>query len=385
MPAMPDFSQHNEEVKQIWASYQAGCPLRVPFGRLGTNSRIWILDPRLNHDGVTWKAFSSDPELMFTTHLKYKYYLVHNIPQDIEMGIPEKNWEASTEFGNVIEEAWLGCEVIYPAGQVSATVPRYSGDRKEQIFEQGLPTPFSGIMGQVREFHHYFVEKSKHFEFHGRPVSITPPTPLGTDGPFTVAIGVRGTELLEDMLIDEDYYHRLMDFITEAIIRRILAWRQWLGVDLCPSQGGFADDAIQFLSVGQYRQNVLPYHQRLMSALYGAGPHSMHLCGSVQRHFPTLVQSLNINSFDTGYPICFDSLRDEVGEEVEILGGVPVNELLSGTAAQVFASAKAILQSGVIRGGRFVMKEANNLPPRVPIENISAVYAAVKQFGRYSY
>ncbi len=339
----------------------------------------------MNTEGVTWKAFTNDPELMFQTHLKYQYYLVHNIPQDIEMGIPEKCWQAGTEFGNVIEEAWLGCELVDPEGQVTATVPRYTGGRKEEIFEGGLPGPFDGIMGQVHEYYQYFVNKSQNFEFYGRPVKVSQPSPLGTDGPFTVAIGVRGTELLEDMLLDEDYYHRLMDFITGAIIRRIMAWRATLGVDPRPPRGGFADDAIQFLSTRLYQEKVLPYHKRLLAALYSAGPHSIHLCGNVQRHFPMIIQELNVKSFDTGFPINFDNLRDEVGEDVEILGGVPVNELLAGSPEQVFTSTKAILQSGILRGGRFVMKEANNLPPCVPLTNIAAMYAAVKTFGISQY
>ena len=357
----------------------------MPFGRLGTNSRIWILNPQLNTDGITWKAFTNDPELMFTTHLKYKYYLVHHIPQDIEMGIPEKCWEVGTEFGNVTEEAWLGCELVDPEGQVTATLPHYNDSRKEEIFERGMPGPFEGIMDQVREYYEYFVHRSHHFEYFGRPVTVNPPSPLGTDGPFTVAIGVRGTQLLEDMLLDEDYYFRLMDFITEAIILRITAWRAFLGADLRPPQGGFADDAIQFLSTRLYQEKVLPYHRRLLSALYGEGPHSMHLCGNVQRHFPTIIKELNVKSFDTGFPINFNSLRDEIGEDVEILGGVPVNELLTGKPEQVFDSTKAILQSGILRGGRFVMKEANNLPPGVPLSNLAAMYSAVKTFGVYQY
>ena len=156
------------------------------------------------------------------------------------------------------------------------------------------------------------------------------PYPVGTDGPFTVAIGVRGTELLEDMLLDKDYYHRLMDFIVEAIIQHVRAWRAYLGVELKPVRVNFADDDIQYLSLRQYQELVLPYHRRLMAALYGPGPHAMHLCGNVQRHLPTIAKELNVKSFDTGFPLDFSTLRDEVGEDVEIQGGVPVAELQRG-------------------------------------------------------
>jgi hypothetical protein len=34
-------------------------------------------------------------------------------------------------------------------------------------------------------------------------------------------------------------------------------------------------------------------------------------------------------------------------------------------------------------GGRFILQEANNLPPCVPIENLAAVYAVCQEDGRY--
>lgn len=378
-----DFSRHNEEVRLVWDSYHNGRPVRVPVGPLGINSRVWMQDPHLNKEGITWEQLCSNPEVMFQTCLKYSHYVAHNIPQDCEMGIPASHWEVHLEFGNVWEEAWLGCEILYPQGQVSATVPLFSGARKEKIFERGMPGPFDGFAARIREFHEYFVEHARNFEFYHRPVKVMAPYPVGTDGPFTVAVGVRGTELLEDMLQDENYYHRLMDFIVEAIIQRVQGWRVYLGDEMSPPQFSFADDAIQYLSLRIYRELVLPYHQRLLAALGGKGPHSMHLCGNVQRHLPTIAKELNVDSFDTGFPINFSTLRDELGESVEIRGGIRADDLLQGTSTQIFAKAEAILKSGIMRGGRFILKEANNLPPQTPLENLEAMYAAAKAFGKY--
>lgn len=93
---------------------------------------------------------------------------------------------------------------------------------------------------------------------------------------------------------------------------------------------------------------------------------------------------LNVKSADTGYPIDFKTLGDEIGEDVEINGGVTVSELMASTPEQVNARADEILQSGILRGGRFVMKEANNVPPGMPLKNLAAVYSAVRKFGVYS-
>ena len=378
-----DFTQHNEEVSRVWETYQAGHPIRVPFGPLGINPRIWLLDPHLNTDGITWEQFSSDPEVMFQTCLAYSYYVAHAIPQDCEMGIPQSHWNIHNDFGNVWEEAWFGCDIVYPQGQVSATLPRYPGKHKEEIFERGIPGPFDGFCGQIREFYEYFVERARHYEFHNRPIKVLAPYPVGTDGPFTVAFGLRGPELLEDMLLDEDYYHRLMDFIVDAIIRRVHAWKAYLGEDLPQVRIGFADDDIQYLSLRHYRELVLPFHKRLLNEVYGKGPHAMHLCGNVQRHLATIARELNVNSFDTGFPINFNTLRDEVGEAVEIQGGVPVGDLLQKSPDDIFARSADILKSGILRGKRFILKEANNLPPQTPVQSIVAMYTAARTYGRY--
>jgi len=374
-----DYTRHNEEARQVWEAYQAGRPIRPPM-LLTSVQRIWVLDPSLNRQGITWKQYLNDPRCMFEVSLAHRYHVAHAIPQDVEMGIPAESWNVALEFGNVVEEAWLGCEILYPEDQIATTRPRYAGESKEVVFERGLPNPFGGFMGKIRADYEEIRAMAEETEYYGRPVLLHPPIPTSTDGPLTVANGLRGMQLFEDMFSDEDYYHRLMDFVTTAIIARVLAWRAYLGQDPRPEQGGFADDAIQFLSVKTYREKVLPYHKRLFSALFGAGPHSIHLCGNVQRHFPLLVRELSIQSFDTGFPINFATMRDEVGPEVEIQGGLPVADLVAGPPASIAKKTRAILQSGIARGGRFILKEANDLPPCVPAANLQAMYAAAREF-----
>lgn len=376
-----DFAEHNAEVKHVWDAYNLGNPIRVPM-TLGMGPRILLMNPKLNTEGITWEEFSNDPELMFQTWLKYKYYVHHNIPHDIEMGIPSQ-WDIYVEFVNIFEAAWFGCDIYYPEGQCTAAKPRYTGDRRNEIFDRGIPSPFDGFMARVREYYEYFVDRAKNIEFHNRPVYVYPPSPLNTHGPLTIAVDLRGSEIFTDMLIDEDYYHKLMSFITEAVIARILAWREYLGIDLRPQVGAWTDDAIQMISVDTFKTHVLPYHRRLIEALWGEGPHSLHLCGNVQRHLPMLIHELNVKTFDTGFPISFSTLREEVGDDVTIYGGVRVSTLLNGNPEDVQNEARDILMSGIMRGGKFIMKEANNLPPCVPIENISAMYSAVKEYGKY--
>ncbi len=50
---------------------------------------------------------------------------------------------------------------------------------------------------------------------------------------------------------------------------------------------------------------------------------------------------------------------------------------------QVHERTREILQSGIMKGGRFILREGNNLPPLVPEENLAAFYAAALEFGQY--
>ncbi|HQI75774.1 MAG TPA: uroporphyrinogen decarboxylase family protein, partial [Candidatus Latescibacteria bacterium] len=50
----------------------------------------------------------------------------------------------------------------------------------------------------------------------------------------------------------------------------------------------------------------------------------------------------------------------------------------------VRAEVKRILGSGIMEGGRFVLREGNNLAPGVPMENLRAMWDAVHEFGTYA-
>jgi len=88
-------------------------------------------------------------------------------------------------------------------------------------------------------------------------------------------------------------------------------------------------------------------------------------------------------SFDTGFPVDHGGLRRELGPDVEILGGPEAPLLRGGTAEEVYARTRDILRSGVMDGGRFVLREANNLPPCCPEANLDAMYRACLEHGVY--
>ncbi|MCM8762363.1 MAG: hypothetical protein NC929_03490, partial [Candidatus Omnitrophica bacterium] len=213
----------------------------------------------------------------------------------------------------------------------------------------------------------------------------------GTDGPFTVAGKLRGlTEIFFDMVDDEKYFFDLMNFVTENIIRRMKEIRKWRWkkngekeINFKTEHFGFADDLIANLSVERYRDFVFPFHKRIVDEFSDGSSVGIHLCGNASHLFKFLKENLNIYSFDTGFPIDFKKIREELGEDVEILGGPNIVLLKNGTQHDIIKEVKRICESGIMKGKRFIMREGNNLAPLTPIENIVSMYQATKIYGRY--
>jgi uroporphyrinogen-III decarboxylase len=212
----------------------------------------------------------------------------------------------------------------------------------------------------------------------GRPVKFDPAAPLssflGTDGPLTVATNLRGTELYSDFYSDPEYVHQLLDFIAEGTIARIRAQRRFFGIPEKTETWGYADDAVQMLSTDMVREFIVPVHRKMKEALTTGDRISIHLCGDATRHFKLLRDELGVYSFDTGFPVDFAWLRQELGPEVEILGGPRTTLLHDGAPEQVSREVRRILESGIMEGGRFILREANDLAPGTPLQNLAAMY-----------
>jgi hypothetical protein len=334
---------------------------------------------------VDFAEFSNDLDVMLQCKVEHQWWIRHNVVFDAEMGMPAKGWSVGVDFQNYYEAAWFGCPIEYHQNEVPDARPILTNGRKRQLFDRGLPNPFGGLMGKNKEFYeHMLRRKQQGYTYRGLPIVSVGPCGLGTDGPLTVACCLRGaSELCLDFYEDPRYVEELLDFITDATIARIKAWRKYLGQPEITDSWGFADDSVQLLSCDLYRQFVLPCHKRLVAAFSRKGPNSMHLCGDASRLFKTLREELNITTFDTGFPIDLAKMTRELGPEVRLQGGIHVTALRDGSPQTVREECRRILLSGVKQNKKFIFREGNNLAPHTPLENIRAMYDAVKEFGKY--
>jgi hypothetical protein len=129
---------------------------------------------------------------------------------------------------------------------------------------------------------------------------------------------------------------------------------------------------------------VLPSHRRLIDELSdGKAPNAIRLCGDATHHFGFLRDELDVQSFDTGFPVDFGQLRAGLGPDIEIKGGPSVMFLQGATPEQVRQEVRRILTTGVAEGRRLILREGNNLPPDVALETLWAFYDAVRDYGAY--
>ncbi len=371
------------EKSAIWDAYFARRPTRVPM-RLNTNPRVVFPDPQWNPEGFTFEDAARDPETHVEIALRHELYRREVIgPRSDLPTEPPEEWAINFWCYNVYEAAALGAEVVYPPDQVPVTPSFLDEANKREIFEVEVEKPLE--LPFIRDglaFWHEMERICRDRRFEGRPVRLVPWELIFSDGPLTVACNIRGGDILAELVTDPEYAQELLAFLVRAAALRRQALWDYFG-DRLPRANGLADDSCALISPKMYRECVLPHHR----AWYDAGPEgsvrTMHLCGDATRHFGAIRSELGVSSFDTGFPIDFRAMREELGPDVELTGGPEVALLLEGTPDDVFERARVILESGVKDGGRFVLQEGNNLPPFVPLENLDAMYRACLEFGEY--
>lgn len=375
----------NPEKESIWSAYHARRPIRVPV-TYGVNPRVVVLDEKWNPAGISFEEYWRNPRAAAQIQLRFMDYQAEylNNYRDMPLGRP-KQYEFYVDNQNVYDAAYFGCPVHFRDGQVADAGMILEGQDKHRIFEMDLDHPLENpFIKEVLARYEGLKAAVAKLPDVGVQFTVRPPL-MGFDGTLTIAACLRGTEIFTDLYEDLQYVRRLFDFIHKGVRLRNQALCELFGQPFCKEQcAWFADDSIQLISLEMYKEVVLPYHRQWYEQFSKTGPHSIHLCGNAGRHFPTIRKELNVYTFDTGFPLDHGLIRRQLGPDVEIYGGPEVGLLVGGTAEQVYQRAKEILLSGIKEGGRFVLREGNNLPPRVPDANLAAMYKAALDFGGYS-
>ena len=375
------------EKAAVWKAYHDRRPTRVPL-RWNVNPRIVVLNPALNPEGWTFEQYCTDPMVNIRARIRYQETVcsVLSTVSDASSALPAK-WTVAADVQNTYDAAYFGGTLSFRDGQV----PGCESFLTESDFDSFLARDFSDVLNNpfIKErlaFRAKLVKAAETFRYLDRPVHVVPYT-LGFDGPVTAAAAIFGTDFFILLGEDPEKASRIIEKITRECIRRNKLLYKMAGYPDMLEGGFFADDSIQLIGLDTYEKYILPWHEFYYDSIYSSKPadrsRHIHLCGDATRHFKLIRDRIGVYSFDTGYPVDHGALRQELGPDVEISGGPVVSLLQSASPAACAAEARRILKSGVMTGGRFILQEANNLPPCVPIENLAAVYAVCQEDGRY--
>ena len=383
-----NYEKHNEEVRRLQRQAEEGKCERVMMG-LAMNPRMILSDPMLNSERTTFEEYFQNPQVMLEIQCRFREYSAECLISDRIMGFENvREILPYPDFQNVLEGVSLGCGIAFHGCNEPGTRVCADETTKYALLDNTRPLtdPLGGIIGTMLSHYEFFQDKRKEgYTYKGKPLGSPGMSGAGTDGPFTVACNLVGaTQACMDLYADPDFMKELLDYITETVIVRVKALRRYYGQPEKSKSFGFADDSIAMLSLDTYTELILPYHKRLMRELStGEEPSFVHLCGDASRFFPTLVRELNVNSFDTGFPIDHGKVVRELGPDIAVRGGVHVETLRTGTAEEIQRATKAILDAVKPYTRRFTIAEANNLSPGTPPENLIAMHEAVRRYGRY--
>lgn len=355
--------------------------------RWNTNIRVILLNPALNPEGYTFEQYFKDPIVTMTVQARHAEYwsTVMSRVCDNSSKLPDK-WSCGVDTLNTYDGAYFGSPVVYDAGQVPSNVSFMTEADVDGFLRRDFSRPLenSWVLEKLK-LREEMVKAARDFKYAGRGVDVRP-FELGFDGPVTIGAVLMGTDLFSLLGAEPAKAVAFMRKIMEAVVVRNQALTNLHGKWQKGDWGWAADDSIQLLSAGMYEELILPLHEWWYSAISNATPasnaRSIHLCGDVMRHLPILHRKLGVTSFDTGFPIDFGRVRRELGPDVEISGGPHVALLTNGTPDECAKRTKEILLSGVKEGGRFILQEGNNLPPRCPMENLKAVYESCLEHGK---
>jgi uroporphyrinogen-III decarboxylase len=144
-----------------------------------------------------------------------------------------------------------------------------------------------------------------------------------------------------------------------------------------------------FISPKTYRDLYQPFNKAVNDWVHKntAWKTFIHSCGSIRALLPDFIAA----GFDILNPVqCSaagmapEELKREFGDRLTFWGGGvdTQNTLPFGTAEDVRNEVRSRLKI-FGKGGGYVFDAIHNIQARVPVENVLAMYEAVREYGRY--
>ena len=202
-------------------------------------------------------------------------------------------------FGTIVTASAFGCKVEYfPKADPAANPRHYPVQTADDVRRlEPINPEQDGLMPKVLEFLRHM--KANSF----LPVGIT-----DFQGPLTTANQLMGYDKLIYLMFDHpELMHRLMEIVTESLIRWVKKQKEVIGEPLnwCISDQQvytganagvwFSDDDAVLMSPDTYREFVVPYNSRILTE-FGGG--CIHYCGNATHHADSFLATQGLKALN---------------------------------------------------------------------------------------
>ena len=196
--------------------------------------------------------------------------------------------------------------------------------------------------------------------------------------PTMLSMGMEGFSLAlyDDRALVEEILDRYCDWAA-VVAERVCQ----LGFDVYVSTDDMAFKTATFFSPRLFREMVLPRYRRVAERL--TLPWVLHSDGNLQPFLPDLLDLgiAGLNPIEKG-AMDIQAVKRAYGDRLCLLGNVDLNLLGLGSPAEVEAEVQDLIRE-IGPGGGYVVTSGNSLAAYVKPENVRAMVAAVRRFGRY--
>ena len=195
------------------------------------------------------------------------------------------------------------------------------------------------------------------------------------EGALAEAADLRGEgTLLVDLHDRPDWVNDLLEMCTQVEIAFARAQVE-AGADII----GLGDAIASQVSPRMYHKFVLPYEQRIFSAVREMGALArLHICGDISHLVPHVAES-GADIIDLDWMVDMRRAAEIFGDYPVICGNFdPVAIMLQGTPEQVRDATFDCLQEG---GPRCISAAGCEIPDGTPVENLLAQARALREYG----
>jgi uroporphyrinogen decarboxylase len=193
-------------------------------------------------------------------------------------------------------------------------------------------------------------------------------------------------QFLQDMLVNKDYAHRLIDIVADFHLKAGLRLVR-MGCDILLAGDDVGTQDRMLISPELFREFIKPRYAKLFGEYKSASPDlkiAAHICGYIEPIIDDLIE-VGVDVLNPVQPLAMDParLKKRFGKSLSFWGAVDDQKVLPfGSPADVEAEVRLRIAQ-LAPGGGYILCPSHNLQPTTPMENVRAFYRAAERYRDY--